>query len=366
MKLNCILKETALLAALTVIPFSGCREMPEDETSEGISLLIDSDMVESFDDGIAFMMLLGTDDINIVGLTTTTTNVWAQEGLAYGIRVGELCRGNDVTYIAGDGNPLREGRFDSINREIDANPGEAASWRGAVSYPEVEDWGSFYCSRYGRQPILRASSRDASEYIAEKVMSNPGKITILAIGACTNIARAIMSHPQMASMAREIVYMGGAVDCPGNTTPYAETNFLYDPEAAAICLRAPFPRQTLVSLDVCNTVRMDKAMFMSIYDTICSADIRSMVRDNFPFPEFQQEQSLKQCVWDLVSAAVVIAPDIITEYKDIRIDIDDNPDSPTYGKSFETDDVLRQKVRVPLSIDQARFWDILKAGISKF
>lgn len=91
-----------------------------------------------------------------------------------------------------------------------------------------------------------------------------------------------------------------------------------------------------------------------------------MVRDNFPFPEFQQEQSLKQCVWDLVSAAVVIAPDIITEYKDIRIDIDDNPDSPTYGKSFETDDVLRQKVRVPLSIDQARFWDILKAGISKF
>lgn len=366
MKLHSILKNIALLIALVIISLSGCRKKPYDETSEGVNLLIDSDMVESFDDGIAFMMLLGTDNIHIMGLTTTTTNVWAQEGLSYGIRIGELCGGNDVTYIAGKGLPLREGRLDSINREIDANPGKDADWRGAVSYPIVEDWESFYHTRYGRQPVIRASSLDASEYIADRVMSNPGKITILAIGACTNIAKALMAHPQMASMAREIVYMGGAVNCPGNTTPYAELNFLYDPEAAAICLRAPFPKQTLVSLDVCNTVIMDKARFMSVYDAIRSEDIRSMIRGNFPFPDFQENPSSIQYIWDLVSAAIVINPHIITEYKDIRIDIDDSPGSPAYGRSFETDDESCQIIRVPSSIDQARFWDILISAISKF
>lgn len=365
MSLRSYLK-TLFLICLAGIPFSGCQTKPDKEVSEDVSILIDSDMVESFDDGIAFIMLLGTDNVRVVGLTTTTTNVWAQEGLAYGIRIGELCGGEDVTYIAGDGLPLREGRLDSIGEEIDASPGEDAGWRGAVSYPEVEDWESFYCARYGKRPALQASNREASEYIAEQVMATPGKITILAIGACTNIAKAILSHPQMASMAREIIYMGGAVYCPGNTTTYAEMNFLYDPEAAAICLRAPFPKQTLVSLDICNKIRMDIAGFMSVYDAISSKDIRSMIRDNFPFPEFQEDPLSEQYVWDLVSAAVAADPDIITEYRSVRIDVDDNPGSPTYGRSYETDDPTRRYVRVPLSIDLDRFWKIILSGVSKF
>lgn len=164
-----------------------------------------------------------------------------------------------------------------------------------------------------------------------------------------------MAHPEIAEKAKEIIYMGGAMFCSGNTTPYAEMNFLYDPEAAATCVRAPFPKQTIVSLDVCNTVNMRQPKFMEIYNSIDSEPIKEMFRRNYAYQLFEGNPSANQLVWDLISAAIVIDPDIIVEYEDVYLDIDDNPLSPTYGKSHETSQPSRQIVKVPTKIDQDRF-----------
>lgn len=354
---------TFLIVALCVLA-GGCEKEPARE-KERISVIIDSDIAESFDDGIVFMMLAGTENVDIKGLTTTTTNVWAQEGLAIGIRLGELCGKKDVPYVAGAQYPLRDGRFATINQEIDAAPGADASWRGAVSYPEVKDWKDYYVSRYGRQPEIQPSSEDASEFIARQIMAAPGKVTLLAIGECTNIAKAILKYPAIARNAKEIIYMGGAVYCPGNTTTYAEMNFLYDPEAAAICLRAPFKKQTIVSLDICNKVLMDRAQFMTIYDSVKSEEIRKLLRNNFPYPEFEANPASSQYIWDVISAAIAVDPTIITDYDDRRLDVDDKPESPTYGKSFITTDSSRQLVRIPTEIDENRLWQIVEAGMEK-
>lgn len=352
---------------VVILLFPGCQKFQQDEFGGyKKTVLLDSDMVEAFDDGVAFMMLLGSDDIEIKGLTTVTGNVWAQEALSYGIRVGELCGGKDLTYIGGAQYPMRDGRLDSFKEEVDTNPGEDASYRGALSHPEVNDWRTFYEQRYGRQPEIRPSSEDASEYIARQILSSPGQLTILAIGPCTNIANALVSHPEIASKAREIIYMGGAVWCDGNTTPYAEMNFLYDPEAAAICLRAPFPKQTIVSLDVCNTLKMDRQHFMAVYQSVHSENLKELFRGNYAYQLFEEDPSATQQVWDLISVAIAIDSGIISEYKDVRLDVDDVPDSPTYGKVYETQSPSRQIVRVPLQINQGRFWDIITSRLSKY
>lgn len=357
-----------LLAAILFFPC--CQKIQEDNSDDNIghkkSVILDSDMVEAFDDGVVFMLMLGSDDVDIKGLTTVTGNVWAQESLAYGIRIGELCGGKDLTYIAGAQYPTREGRLDSFEKEVDAVPGEDAKYRGALLHPEVNDWKAFFAQRYGRQPQIQPSSEEASEYIARQILSAPGQMTILAIGPCTNIAKALVTHPEIASEAKEIIYMGGAVWCEGNTTPYAEMNFLYDPEAAAICLRAPFPKQTIVSLDVCNTVQMDRQQFMTVYNSISSEEVKELFRNNYAYQRFEKDPSSTQLVWDLISAAIVIDPDIITEYKDVRLDVDDAPDSPTYGKTYETQSPSRQIIRVPVQIDRKRFWNIVISGLSKY
>ena len=224
-------------------------------------------------------------------------------------------------------------------------------------------WKSFYVDRYGRQPEIEPSSTDAAEFIYETVVSSPGKVTILAIGECTNIAIALSAHPDLAPKAKEIVYMGGAVYCPGNTTTYAEMNFLYDPEAAAICLRAPFPKQTLVSLDICDKVTMDRSRFMSICNRVKSEEIKELIHRNFPYPEFEQDPTSRQYVWDLISAAISVDASIITDYEDLRLDIDDNPDSPTYGRTIISDNASRQIVRVPMALDEEAFWKIIISGM---
>ncbi len=354
------------LPLFLIFLFSECQKIPQNAGGDRKSVLLDSDMVEAFDDGVAFMIMLASDNVEIKGLTTVTGNVWAQEALAYGIRIGELCGGEDLTYIAGAQHPMRPGRLDSFNDEVDANPGKEASYRGALSYQAVDDWKSFYEKRYSRRPEIRPSSEDAAEYISRQILSAPGQLTILAIGPCTNIAKALASHPEIASKAKEIIYMGGAVWCDGNTTPYAEMNFLYDPEAAAVCLRAPFPKQTIVSLDVCNMVKMDRQQFMAVYQSVDSEDIRKLFRSNYAYQLFEENPSATQLVWDLISAVIAIDSGIISEYKDVRLDVDDVPASPTYGKVFETQSPSCQIVRVPLQIDQNRFWGIVTSRLSKY
>lgn len=63
------------LLIVVIFLFPGCQKLQQDESGDNRkSVLIDSDMVEAFDDGVAFMMLLGSDDIEIEGLTTVTGN----------------------------------------------------------------------------------------------------------------------------------------------------------------------------------------------------------------------------------------------------------------------------------------------------
>ena len=78
---------------------------------------------------------------------------------------------------------------------------------------ENEEWGL---------PETSAEEMHAADFMIEQVHKYPGQVTIFAVGACTNVAIAVMKDPTFAENAAGIVYMGGAIDVPGNTTPTAE------------------------------------------------------------------------------------------------------------------------------------------------
>jgi purine nucleosidase len=50
--------------------------------------------------------------------------------------------------------------------------------------------------------------------------------------------------------------MGGSLRAGGNQTPAAEFNFIADPDAASLVLKAGFPRLGLVPIDVCDDARL--------------------------------------------------------------------------------------------------------------
>jgi purine nucleosidase len=58
-----------------------------------------------------------------------------------------------------------------------------------------------------------------------------------------------MLDPELPSLVKRVVWMGGVVGTPGNVTPVGEADAVADPEAAQIVFEADWP-VTMVGLDV--------------------------------------------------------------------------------------------------------------------
>lgn len=102
---------------------------------------------------------------------------------------------------------------------------------------------------------LPASSRrpeavSAIEFIAAHARLHDD-LAIIAVAPLTNIASALIAHPDLRERITHISIMGGSTTF-GNATAAAEFNVFADPEAAAIVFDAGIPL-TMVGLDVTTT-----------------------------------------------------------------------------------------------------------------
>ncbi|WAZ11810.1 nucleoside hydrolase [Serratia marcescens] len=106
---------------------------------------------------------------------------------------------------------------------------------------------------YGEVDVLRAE-----DFIIDRIKKFPGEITLIAVGRLTNLARALDKAPEIAGLVKEVIIMGGAFghhDHCGNVTPFAEANFIGDPQAADKVITANWPT-TIVGLDVTHQTVM--------------------------------------------------------------------------------------------------------------
>ena len=80
-------------------------------------------------------------------------------------------------------------------------------------------------------------------------------VTLCPLGPLTNVGMAIAKEPSIIEGIKEIVWMGGAFDEAGNTTPLAEFNAYVDPHAAHIVFSSGVPL-TIMPLDVTHRALM--------------------------------------------------------------------------------------------------------------
>ncbi len=83
------------------------------------------------------------------------------------------------------------------------------------------------------EPVARDRAVDVILNVAREY---PHKVTLIATGPLTNIARAFQKSKKHFALIRELIIMGGVFYRRGNTGPVAEFNMFVDPEAAAIVL----------------------------------------------------------------------------------------------------------------------------------
>ncbi|MDO5674410.1 MAG: nucleoside hydrolase [bacterium] len=323
-------------------------------------ILLDTDMVEAFDDGVAMIMLANAPNIELVGITTVSGNSWVQEGTAYALRQLEI-EGKNIPVAVGMQYPLRPQRHELFEMERALFGMGHDAWLGSFGRKEPASWQAFYQEHYKDTPKYQPTGSHAVNFIIDTVRANPGEITIAAIGPCTNLAAAIRIAPDIVPLIKRVVYMGGSFFQPGNVTPAAEFNWWFDPEAAQIVVRAPFKEQIVFGLDVCEKVIFRLGHYQRLLKTLGKSPQAELLQSTFVGQMFAKDKDFTHFVWDVLVAAALIDPDLITEERTLNIDV--NTDyGLSYGQSLAYPKFSppgTQPVRIITSIDEERFWNMV-------
>ena len=223
-------------------------------------VILDEDMAE-LDDGMQSMLMLQQAHADLIGVTTVAGNTWVEEGVAYTL-AQEKVIGKHVPVYPGANVPLSGDRQDQLAAEQKLfGP---VTYVGAWSRPEPASYRKIGDPPYGGYSKDRPETENAVDFIIRSAHKYPHKLTIIAGGAFTNVALAIRKDPSIVPLVKRIVYMGGAVTVPGNTSVAAEFNVWFDPQAAKAVFTAAWKQQIIVPLDVTNKVLYGKAQYERI------------------------------------------------------------------------------------------------------
>ncbi|KAG2619369.1 hypothetical protein PVAP13_3NG141410 [Panicum virgatum] len=123
--------------------------------------------------------------------------------------------------------------------------------------------------RRGFLPQGPRGYRPLRQPTAQRVMADTlsaGPTTVILLGAHTNLALLLMTHPHLRRNVERAYVSGGAVRVPGNlftasaTNPAAEFNIFGDPFAAYQVLHSGVP-VTLIPLDATNTIPVTEEFY---------------------------------------------------------------------------------------------------------
>ncbi|HPW29158.1 MAG TPA: nucleoside hydrolase [Rhodoferax sp.] len=196
------------------------------------------------DDAIALYFALAHPGIDVIGITTTFGNVSVAQAATNALY---------LTAIA--------------NRNIPVTQGVATPWvKPGEAPPDFIHGADGLGNLSSRVPTSsRLDPRASAQFIVDMARAQPGEITLVAVGPLGNLSLALKLAPELPSLLREVIIMGGTVDEPGNVSPVAEANIWNDPQAADHVFTAPW-KLTMVGLDVTHRVVAELAVFKKIAD----------------------------------------------------------------------------------------------------
>ena len=274
-----------------------------------IRIIIDTD--PGVDDALTFLLALVSPEIKLEALTTVQGNVTIEKATRNALSVLELANASHIPVVQGCSYPLLK---------TPHNSGEAVHGQTGIGKSVLPE------------PKSKPIEGHAVDYLIERVLAEPGELSIFPIGPLTNIALAIRKEPRFAKAVKELVIMGGAIRAGGNISPLAEFNIHEDPHAAHIVFNSGIPI-TLIPLD-------------ATYKCLLTADdVERLNKINSPIARFVRDatatymdfylkyEGFKGCaLHDPLTLAVVLAPEIFS-FEHHYVDVDISGGVST-GKTF--------------------------------
>lgn len=299
------------------------------------------------------LTMIQSPQVEVLGITVVSGDQWLDEEVAHTLRLLEIIGRSDIPVFAGARFPLVRSRLEAqvwqerYGKVAYAGAWDDRWWHEATVIPPLGEG----------TPTTKPAEEDAVHFILRMVHKYPGEVTIYEGGPMTNLALAIAIDPQLPELARELVFMGGSLSPQSDNPEFAnnprhEFNFWFDPESAAIVLRAPWKKITCTPTDISVKTHMTVAMVKQI-EAAGTPAARYVAK-------FAMLTPGADIMWDELAAAAWIDPAIITksERRYMSVDVDHGAG---YGNTLtwalkDESHASTQAVDIQFDLDRDKFY----------
>lgn len=181
-------------------------------------IIVDTDIGSYYDDAFAVLLAARSPELELLGVTTVYGDTKLRSRIAR--KVLDVASRPEVPVFAGVGQPLRGNAlmfgFEGV---------------GVLDHPEES---------------LPFSDEHAVNFLVRTIMENPGEVSVVTLGAVSNLALAYIMEPRIKENVKEVIIMGGVVvpivDQKGiRRSPVEEYNLNNDTVAAQIVMESGMP-----------------------------------------------------------------------------------------------------------------------------
>lgn len=321
-------------------------------------VILDCDMTYLGDDAMCMCILVQADAIGLIdllGVTITGGNKFVAYGANSALNQLERIGRADIPVYLGTDIPINGVRNLEEQSKI---VGRIDRW-GALyhfdEYIEPEQYhnlGSYYERKWGYSQN-NVMEQSAIDFMIEQVDKYKGEVTMIAVGAATNVAMACQKDEQFAGNTAGIIYMGTVIEEEGSYTPYADFNCFYDAESYEICLNSAFPKQIIIPHDAAKTAVLNKAVF-DLMDAKADTLVSKFWLDG-QYSLYQRDVNRTSNCSDAIAAVVFLNPKVVSEQRKVAIQINTDVSSPEYGRATITEEA--GDIAVLMAVDTALYWE---------
>ena len=211
------------LTALVVLSSGDLKAAP----AEREPVILDTDIGTGIDDAFALGLILGSPELELLGITTVSGNTQQRALLA--------CR--FLTMTGRRHTPVAAGSDPQPTRDFD----------GQYQY--------YYHPDVLFNRTSRPVKETAVEFLYSRLKAQPGKITLIAAGPLTNIARLLQDKPECKPWIKRIVVVGGFVN---------DDNIAADLKASRVVFSSGVPL-VVVPLDATKGLTLDEAQRKQVF-----------------------------------------------------------------------------------------------------
>lgn len=251
-------------------------------------VIIDCD--PGIDDSLAIMLVLKSTEVEVIGITIVCGNSPVEMGFGNAKKILKQMDRLDVPVFVGESKPIKRDYINALDTHGKDGLGESF-------LPEVEGYNQ---------------NRGAVEFLISALKRE--KISVIALGPMTNLARLIETDREAFLNIEELVSMGGSFKSHGNCSPVAEYNYWCDPDAAALVYETMYQAGKtihMIGLDVTRKIVLTPTIleYMCRLNAEVGAFVKKITKFYFDF-HWEWEHIIGCVINDPLAVAYFIDRDI--------------------------------------------------------